>query len=64
MSTNVCAAAKSAATAIPASKSVVGDDAVFLDPQARTIIARGNPRELRDHCEDERVRGFLTRGRK
>ena len=28
------------------------------------LIARGNPRELRDQCEDERVRGFLTRGRK
>ncbi|MGR8919694.1 MAG: ABC transporter ATP-binding protein [Gammaproteobacteria bacterium] len=40
----------------------IADDAVMLDPESGTMIARGNPRELRDHSEDERVRRFLKRG--
>ena len=40
----------------------IGTNSVFLDPEERTIIARGHPRELRDACPDERVRRFLTRG--
>ena len=39
----------------------IGTDSVFLDTEARTMIAQGNPRELRDHSTDPRVRSFLTR---
>ena len=45
-----------------ASIFTVADDCVFLDPESRTMIATGNPRELRDHSEDTRVRTFLRRG--
>jgi phospholipid/cholesterol/gamma-HCH transport system ATP-binding protein len=45
-----------------ASIFAIGDNAVFLDPETRTQIAVGNPRDLRDHAEDARVRRFLTRG--
>ena len=45
-----------------ASIFAIGEDAVFLDTEARTMIARGNPKELRDHCSDPRVHAFLTRG--
>ena len=41
----------------------IADDAILLDSQAGTVIARGNPRELREHSEDERVRRFLLRGK-
>jgi phospholipid/cholesterol/gamma-HCH transport system ATP-binding protein len=41
----------------------IADDAILLDAQAGTVIARGNPRELREHSEDERVRRFLLRGK-
>ena len=40
----------------------IGTDCVFLDTETRTMIAQGNPRELRDHSPDPRVRSFLTRG--
>ena len=40
----------------------IADDAILLDSHAGTIIARGNPCELRDHSTDERVRRFLLRG--
>ncbi len=40
----------------------IADDAVMLDPESGTMIARGNPRELREHSDDERVRRFLRRG--
>lgn len=40
----------------------IGTDAVFLDADTKTIIARGNPRRLRDASEHETVRRFLTRG--
>ncbi len=40
----------------------IGDDCVFLDAETKTMIATGNPRELRDHSPDPRVRLFLTRG--
>lgn len=45
-----------------ASLLAIGDDAVFLDAETKTMLATGNPRDLRDHCPDARVRGFLTRG--
>jgi phospholipid/cholesterol/gamma-HCH transport system ATP-binding protein len=40
----------------------IGDDGVFLDADSRTMIARGAPREMRDHAESETVRRFLRRG--
>jgi phospholipid/cholesterol/gamma-HCH transport system ATP-binding protein len=40
----------------------IGDTAVFLDAEAKTQLAVGNPRELRDASPDPRVRRFLTRG--
>ena len=33
----------------------------MLDRGARGIIARGNPRELREHSDDPRVRAFFNR---
>lgn len=45
-----------------ASIFTIADDCVFLDPESRTMIATGNPRELRDHSDDPRVRTFLRRG--
>ncbi len=40
----------------------VADNSVFLDAATHTAIARGNPRDLRDHSSDATVRDFLTRG--
>jgi phospholipid/cholesterol/gamma-HCH transport system ATP-binding protein len=34
---------------------------IFLDPESRSIIARGDPRQLRDTSEDPRVRRFFNR---
>jgi len=34
---------------------------IMLDKKSKTIIARGNPRELRDTSEDPRVRAFFNR---
>ncbi len=45
-----------------ASIFAIGDNSVFLDPDTRTMIAQGNPKELRDGSPDPRVRRFLTRG--
>ncbi|MFW5883287.1 MAG: ABC transporter ATP-binding protein [Verrucomicrobiota bacterium] len=39
----------------------IGDDSIFLDVDAKTITAQGNPRELRDATEDSKVRRFLRR---
>jgi len=40
----------------------IGDDSLFLDPLSKTAVARGNPRELRDHSNHPAVQCFLTRG--
>jgi phospholipid/cholesterol/gamma-HCH transport system ATP-binding protein len=40
----------------------VADEAVFLDAERKTMIAKGRPQELRDHCPEPKVRAFLTRG--
>ena len=40
----------------------IGDRAIFLDAQTRTVRAMGNPRELLEHSQDPVVREFLTRG--
>jgi phospholipid/cholesterol/gamma-HCH transport system ATP-binding protein len=45
-----------------ASIFAIGDTAVFLDAEAKTQLAVGNPRVLRDSSPDPRVRRFLTRG--
>jgi len=44
-----------------ASIFTIGNDSVFLDNERRTIIARGNPKMLRDHADDPKVRAFLNR---
>jgi phospholipid/cholesterol/gamma-HCH transport system ATP-binding protein len=45
-----------------ASIFTIGNNSVFLDPETRTMIAQGDPKELRDHCPDLKVRRFLARG--
>ena len=45
-----------------ASIFTIGNNSVFLDPETKTQLATGDPRELRDHCPDFRVRDFLQRG--
>jgi phospholipid/cholesterol/gamma-HCH transport system ATP-binding protein len=39
----------------------IASNCVFLDAGRRTMIATGDPRELRDHSPDPRVKRFLTR---
>lgn len=41
---------------------LIGDDAVFLDAETRTMLTTGNPKQLRDHSEIAEVRAFLRRG--
>jgi phospholipid/cholesterol/gamma-HCH transport system ATP-binding protein len=45
-----------------ASIFTIGDNAVFLDAETRTMIASGNPRTLRDESPNPVVRRFLNRG--
>ena len=40
----------------------IGDNSVFLDPDTKTQLATGNPKALRDHCDNFVVRNFLQRG--
>lgn len=40
----------------------LGDDAVFLDAERKTLIAQGKPRQL-EQGSDPKVRAFLGRGR-
>jgi phospholipid/cholesterol/gamma-HCH transport system ATP-binding protein len=47
-----------------ASIFAIGDDAIFLDADARTMRAQGNPRELLKNSTDPTVQAFLTRGEK
>jgi phospholipid/cholesterol/gamma-HCH transport system ATP-binding protein len=39
----------------------VASRVIMLHPSTRSIIAEGDPKELRDHSDDERVRGFFNR---
>jgi phospholipid/cholesterol/gamma-HCH transport system ATP-binding protein len=39
----------------------IADRVVMLDGRAKTIIADGDPRELREHSSDPRVRAFFNR---
>ena len=45
-----------------ASIFAIGNNSVFLDAEARTMTASGNPATLRDACPDPVVRRFLNRG--
>ena len=40
----------------------IGDAAIYLDAETRTMIAQGNPKTLRDTATDPKVHAFLTRG--
>ncbi|SLM27932.1 ABC transporter, ATP-binding protein [Desulfamplus magnetovallimortis] len=40
----------------------IGTNSVFLDPVTKTMIASGNPVDLLETSDDERVVKFLTRG--
>ena len=44
-----------------ASIFAIGDTAVFLDTESKTIIASGAPQDLLENSTDPRVRKFLTR---
>ena len=39
----------------------VGKTCIMLDKETQSIIARGDPRELRESSDDPRVRGFFNR---
>ena len=45
-----------------ASIFAIGNNAVFLDPETRTMIATGNPNTLLAECDHPTGRSFLTRG--
>ena len=45
-----------------ASIFAIGNNSVFLDPDTKTMIAGGNPRQLLQETTDPKVRAFLTRG--
>ena len=40
----------------------IGNNSVFLDAEAKTIIAQGDPKLLLKECDVPKVRQFLTRG--
>jgi len=42
----------------------IADNCVYLDADTRTMIASGNPKQLKTECEDPKVHAFLTRGGK
>jgi len=39
----------------------IAQTCIMLDRESQSIIARGDPRQLRDHCEDARVHAFFNR---
>lgn len=45
-----------------ASIFAIANNSVFLDPDTKTMLATADPKYLRDHSEDFRVRNFLLRG--
>jgi len=45
-----------------ASIFAIGNNSVFLDPETKTMIAQGDPKDLLNHCPDPKVRHFLRRG--
>ena len=46
-----------------ASIFAIGNNSVFLDAEAKTQLATGDPKELRDHHPNHAVRNFLQRGK-
>ena len=46
-----------------ASIFAIGNDSVFLDPETKTMLATGNPKELLADSKDPKVLNFLTRGK-
>lgn len=46
-----------------ASILAIGNNSVFLDSEARTMIAGGDPKRLLAKSQDPKVHNFLTRGR-
>ncbi|PKN62284.1 MAG: polyamine ABC transporter ATP-binding protein [Deltaproteobacteria bacterium HGW-Deltaproteobacteria-15] len=46
-----------------ASIFAIGNNSVFLDAEAKTMIASGNPKTLLSECRNETVHRFLTRGK-
>jgi phospholipid/cholesterol/gamma-HCH transport system ATP-binding protein len=42
----------------------VGNNSVFLDHETKTMIAAGDPKQLRDSSDNPKVRDFLRRGAK
>lgn len=47
-----------------ASIFAVGNNSVLLDAESKTMIAKGNPKDLLNNSKDPRVIQFLTRGEK
>ena len=45
-----------------ASIFAIGSNSIFLDPETRGILARGNPKELLELCDNPVVHSFLSRG--
>ncbi len=45
-----------------ASIFAIGNNSVFLDPEKKTMIARGDPKKLLAESKDPTVHRFLTRG--
>ena len=45
-----------------ASIFAIGDNSIFLDADAKTITATGDPKALLKESRNPKVRGFLTRG--
>jgi phospholipid/cholesterol/gamma-HCH transport system ATP-binding protein len=45
-----------------ASIFTIADNSVFLDADAKTMLAVGNPKILRDTSSEPKIRAFLTRG--
>ena len=46
-----------------ASIFAIGTNSVFLDPETKTMIAQGNPKQLLAESPHPKVRQFLTRGK-
>ncbi len=45
-----------------ASIFAIGTNSVFLDPETKTMIAQGDPKQLLNESDNPKVRSFLTRG--
>jgi phospholipid/cholesterol/gamma-HCH transport system ATP-binding protein len=47
-----------------ASIFTIGNNSVFFDPEAKTMTASADPKELLAHCPDPKVRAFLRQEEK